>query len=336
MPKGRAPRRRRIWHDVPVNGYLIAKDGSAATMDSQSVRHLLDEGELLWLDLYRPDADELGLLTTVFGIHQLAVEDAEQFGQRPKLEDYDDFTQLIAYGVEDAGESLVEVHCFYSERYLVTVRHGDCAAFAEVRARLGHGPRPKPISRLLLLHHILDELTDGFFPVLSTFDDRVDQLQDEIFAKPTDEQLSELFTRKRWLIGVRKVITPQRDLIASLVSGVTDLPGMTREIERYFRDLYDHLIRISDLVDSYRDLLTGSMDAYLSTVSNRLNVVMKQLTVIATIFLPLSFITGFFGQNFAWMVQRIGGLPAFLVIGLGGELAVVAGMLVLFRRRGWL
>jgi magnesium transporter len=127
---------------------------------------------------------------------------------------------------------------------------------------------------------------------------------------------------------VRKVITP--------VSGVTELPGMTREIERYFRDLYDHLIRISDLVDSYRDLLTGSMDAYLSTVSNRLKVVMKQLTVIATIFLPLSFLTGFFGQNFAWMSQRIGGLPAFLVIGLGAELAVVAAMLVLFRRRGWL
>jgi magnesium transporter len=319
---------------VPVTGYLIAKDGSAATTDSQTVRRLLDKGELLWLDLHRPDADELGLLTTVFGIHQLAVEDAEQFGQRPKLEDYDDFTQLIAYGVEDAGDSLVEVHCFYSERYLVTVRRGDCAAFAEVRARLVH--RPKPISRLLLLHHILDGLTDGFFPVLSMFDDRVDQLQDEIFAKPTDEQLSELFTRKRWLIGVRKVITPQRDLVASLVSGVTDLPGMTREIERYFRDLYDHLIRISDLVDSYRDLLTGSMDAYLSTVSNRLNVVMKQLTVIATIFLPLSFLTGFFGQNFAWLIQRIGGLPAFLVIGLGAELAVVAGMLVLFRRRGWL
>ncbi|HEX7267527.1 MAG TPA: magnesium/cobalt transporter CorA [Streptosporangiaceae bacterium] len=317
-----------------MTGYLIAKDGSAATMDSQTVRHLLDEGELLWLDLYSPDADELGLLTTVFGIHQLAVEDAEQFGQRPKLEDYDDFTQLIAYGVEDAGESLVEVHCFYSERYLVTVRRGDCAAFAGARARLGQ--RSKPISRLLLLHHILDELTDGCFPVLSTFDDRIDQLQDEIFAKPTDEQLSELFTRKRWLIGVRKVITPQRDLIASLVSGVTDLPGMTREIERYFRDLYDHLIRISDLVDSYRDLLTGSMDAYLSTVSNRLNVVMKQLTVIATIFLPLSFLTGFFGQNFAWMVRRLGSLGAFVGFGLGTELAIVVGMLVVFRRRSWL
>jgi len=219
-------------------------------------------------------------------------------------------------------------------RYLVTVRHGDCVAFAEVRNRLAH--RAKPISRLLLMHHILDELTDGFFPVLSSFDDRIDQLQDEIFAKPTDEQLSELFNRKRWLIGVRKVITPQRDLVASLVDGVAELPGMTREIERYFRDLYDHLIRISDLVDSYRDLLTGSMDAYLSTVSNRLNAIMKQLTLIATIFLPLSFLTGFFGQNFAWMIQRIGSLGAFLVVGLGTELVIVGGMLAVFRRRGWL
>lgn len=317
-----------------VTGFLIEKDGSAASADTETVERLLEKGELLWLDLYRPDADELGMLATVFGIHQLAISDAAQFGQRPKLEDYDDFTQLIAYGVKEGSDDLVEVHFFYSLRYLVTVRHGDCAAFAEARNRLAH--RAKPVSRLLLMHHILDELTAGFFPVLSSFDDRIDQLQDEIFAKPTDQQLSELFNRKRWLIGVRKVITPQRDLVASLVDGVNELPGMTREIERYFRDLYDHLIRVSDLVDSYRDLLTGSMDAYLSTVSNRLNVVMKQLTVIATIFLPLSFITGFFGQNFAWLIGRIGGLGPFLVLGVGIELAIVAGMLFLFRRRGWL
>ena len=317
-----------------VTGFLIENDGSAASADRETVERLLDKGELLWFDLYRPDADELGILATVFSIHQLALEDAEQFGQRPKLEDYDDFTQLIAYGVQEGSDDLVEVHFFYSMRYLVTVRHGDCAAFAEVRNRLAH--RAKPISRLLLMHHILDELSDGFFPVLSSFDDRIDQLQDEIFAKPTDEQLSELFNRKRWLIGVRKVITPQRDLVASLVDGVAELPGMTREIERYYRDLYDHLIRISDLVDSYRDLLTGSMDAYLSTVSNRLNVIMKQLAIIATIFLPLSFLTGFFGENFAWMIRRIGSLGAFLLLGLGTELVVVAGMLLLFRRRGWL
>ena len=320
---------------MPVTGFLIEKDGSAASADSHTVQELLDKSDLLWLDLYKPDADELRMLATVFGIHQLAIEDATRFGQRPKLEDYDNFTQLVAYGVQDAGEDdLVEVHFFYSERYLVTVRHGDCEAFAEARKRLAH--RAKPVSRLLLMHHILDGLTDGFFPVLSSFDDRIDQLQDEIFAKPTDGQLAELFNRKRWLIGVRKVITPQRDLVASLVDGVAELPGMTREIERYYRDLYDHLIRISDLVDSYRDLLTGSMDAYLSTVSNRLNVIMKQLTLIATIFLPLSFLTGFFGQNFAWMIQRIGSRDTFVFVGLGTELAVVVGMVLVFRRRGWI
>jgi magnesium transporter len=319
---------------VAVTGFLIEKDGSAASADAETVQRLLDKGGLLWLDLYRPDADELGMLATVFGIHHLAIDDATQFGQRPKLLDYDGFTQLVAYGVQESSDDLVEVHFFYSERYLVTVRHGDCAAFDEVRNRLAH--RAKPVSRLLLMHHILDEMTDGFFPVLSSFDDRVDQLQDAIFARPTDGQLSELFNMKRWLIGVRKVITPQRDLVASLVGGVAELPGMTREIERYYRDLYDHLIRISDLVDSYRDLLTGSMDAYLSTVSNRLNAIMKQLTLIATIFLPLSFLTGFFGQNFAWMVQHIGSLGAFLVVGLGTELIVVGGMVIVFHRRGWL
>jgi magnesium transporter len=319
---------------VAVTGFLIEKDGSAASADGETVQRLLEKGELLWLDLYRPDADELGMLATVFGIHHLAIDDATQFGQRPKLLDYDGFTQLVAYGVQESSDDLVEVHFFYSERYLVTVRHGDCAAFGEVRNRLAH--RARPVTRLLLMHHILDELTDGFFPVLSSFDDRVDQLQDAIFAKPTDGQLSELFNMKRWLIGVRKVITPQRDLVASLVGGVAELPGMTREIERYYRDLYDHLIRISDLVDSYRDLLTGSMDAYLSTVSNRLNAIMKQLTLIATIFLPLSFLTGFFGQNFAWMIRHIGSLGAFLVVGLGTELLVVGSMLAVFRRRGWL
>ena len=141
---------------------------------------------------------------------------------------------------------------------------------------------------------------------------------------------------KRLLVGLRKAITPQRDLFATLMGGVEDLPGMTREDERYFRDVYDHLIRISDLIDSYRDLLTGAMDVYLSTVSNRLNAVMKQLTVIATIFLPLAWITGFFGQNFGWMVRHIGRWETFAGFGVGIELVVILGMLYLFRRRGWI
>src|SRR4029079_8195217 len=138
---------------------------------------------------------------------------------------------------------------------------------------------------------------------------------DEIFLRADDEQLQEIFQMKRLLVGMRKAVTPQRDAFARLTGGVAQLPGLSEDDERYFRDVYDHLIRISDLIDSYRDLLTGAMDVYLSTVSNRLNSVMKQLTIIATIFLPLSWITGFFGQNFGWMVDHVGGVGAF--VGLG-------------------
>ena len=174
------------------------------------------------------------------------------------------------------------------------------------------------------------------FPFLATFDDRIDELQDQVFAKPTEEQLAAMFALKRQLVDMRKVVTPQRDMVNAMLTQVIPIPGMTPEGERYVRDLYDHLIRISDMVDSYRDLLSGSLDAYMSVVSNRLNDVMKQLTIIATIFLPLSFLTGFFGQNFGWMVNRLGSLGVFLGVGLGTELLAVVGLLFMFRRQGWM
>jgi magnesium transporter len=130
-------------------------------------------------------------------------------------------------------------------------------------------------------------------------------------------------------------VSPQRDTFARLMGGIAELPGLEESDERYFRDIYDHLIRISDLIDSYRDLLTGAMDVYLSTVSNRLNAVMKQLTIIATVFLPLSWLTGFFGQNFGFMVEHVGRWETFVGLGVGSELLVLAALLLFFKRRGW-
>ncbi len=124
-------------------------------------------------------------------------------------------------------------------------------------------------------------------------------------------------------------------MLAGMASGVTQLPGFTDESQRYFRDIYDHLIRLSELIDGYRDLLSGTTDAYLSVVSNQLNVVMKQLTIIATVFMSLAFITGFFGQNFSWMTSRLGSWQVFVLLGICTELVAVGLMLLLFKRRGW-
>lgn len=289
-----------------------------------------------WVDLAgTPDDDARALLEETFGFHPLAVEDAEHFGQRPKLDSYDDFALLVAYGVGASGQ-LIEVHCFCGERYLVTVHHDACPDLRDLADRLQRGGARRPADVVMLAYRVVDTLVDSFFPALAGMDDRIDDLEDQILERPTEEQLGRLFDLKRSLISLRKVVGPQRDTVAALLAGATTLPGMHVDAERYFRDLYDHLIRIGDLVDSYRDLLSGALDTHLSTVSNRLNVVMKQLTTIATVFLPLSFLTGFFGQNFSWMVNHLTGLPLFLGVGIGAQVVVVVGLVVLFRRRGWL
>ena len=302
----------------------------------ENVERLLASREFFWLDLHRPTAEDFAVLRDGFGFHELALEDSEQFGQRPKLDDYDDFVFLVLYGAVPDEDRLVEVHCFYSERCLVTVHRDEAPAFTEVRRR--YQKRKAPIDDPgRLLYRIVDALVDSFFPILEDFDDRIDRLEDETFLHASDKQLQEIFAMKRLLVGMRKAVTPQRDLFASLLGagGLTDLPGMSLEDERYFRDIYDHLIRISDLIDTYRDLLTSSMDVFLSTVSNRLNVVMKQLAIIATIFLPLTFITGFFGQNFGWLVLHVRSWEWFLALGIGVELASVAALVAFFKRRGW-
>ena len=325
--------------------HLVAIDGSSASADRATIERLLAEGTLLWLDLGEPDNDDLALLRDLFGVHPLALRGVAEFGQRPKIEDYGDVTYLVAYGARPFAESLVEVHCLYSERFLVTARREPCPEFDELRGHLagrrwpasqpGEAGGPRPV-RLVLLHHVLESLFASFLPALSDFDDRIDALQERIFARPTDEELVVMFSMQRWLVSLRKLVTPQRDMLAPLASGMTTLPGTTPAGGPYVRSLYDHLIRVSDLVDSYRDLLSNAMGAYLSTVSNRLNSVMKQLTVIATVFLPLSFLTGFFGQNFGWMEDHLAGLAAFIVLGLGTEVLVVSGLFLLFRRRRWL
>jgi magnesium transporter len=312
---------------------LTASGSGLVDFDRKTVEELLSAGDFFWLDLDNPTEGDFAILRDVFTFHPLAVEDSEQFDQRSKIDDYGDFVFIVIYGA-GSDDRLVEVHCFYSDRFLVTVHREGCPVLAEIRQRFGKRERAME-QPALLLYRVVDGLVDSFFPSLAAFDDRIDDLEDAIFLSAGDEQLQEIFQMKRRLVEMRKILTPQRDAFAGLMGRVAELPGLADQDEHYFRDVYDHLIRISDLIDSYRDLLTGAMDVYLSTVSNRLNAVMKQLTIIATVFLPLTFITGFFGQNFGWMATRIHSGPMFLVLGVGTEIVALLALLAFFRRRRW-
>jgi magnesium transporter len=316
-----------------VRGHLLLTNCITDEVTRPNIELALKEDRLLWLDLQQTDEETLRLLREVFKLHPLAIEDAREFHQRPKIEDYDDFVSIVAYGARGPDDPLVEVHCFFAGHYLVTVHRDDVPAVGEACHTL---TRLHTDKRLVALYRLLDALVDSMFPYLAAMDDRIDALQDQIFESPKESQLAALFAVRRQLVGMRKLVTPQRDMVNAMLSGVVPLPGMTAETERYVRDLYDHLIRISDMVDSYRDLTSGSLDAYMSMVSNRLNDVMKQLTIIATVFLPLSFLTGFFGQNFGWLVSRIGSAATFLGIGVGTEVVAVAALLIMFKRRGWM
>jgi magnesium transporter len=307
------------------------------TIDRTAIDDHLQRDHYFWLDLTAPSSDELAELHELFGFHPLALEDTEHFHQRPKLDTYGDYVFLVFYGAwrhrEDDPAPLREVHIFVSGRYLVTIHRDPLPPLDEQREQLEGRVLH---SEQFLLYRVLDALADSFFPLLSYLDEEIDDLEAQVLASPNESQLSRLNSLRRQLVVMRKVITPQRDLFASSVEQIAELPGFELDERDYFRDIYDHLIRISDLIDAYRDLLSGATDLYLSTVSNRQNDVMKQLTVIATIFLPLSFITGFFGQNFGFMINHvIASELTFWIVGVGSMLATVACLLVFFRRKRW-
>ncbi|HEX8754325.1 MAG TPA: magnesium/cobalt transporter CorA [Solirubrobacterales bacterium] len=311
-------------------------------IDRQEISGLLARDEYFWLDLLDPGKEEAEALSELFSFHPLALEDMLKRNQRPKLEDYGDFMFLVYYaagggeGPEGGvwtGIDLNEIHAFLSGGYLVTVHQGACRALDEVRQRLTAQP---PRSEQFVVYRVLDGLTDTFFPVLDEIDEQIERLEGEIFARPTSEHLEQITELRRDLVSLRRIVTPQRDLLARGIDDILEIPGLEADSRNYFRDIYDHAIRISDQIDAYRDLLSGTRDAYLSVVSNRLNQITKQLTVVATVFLPLSFLVGFFGQNFKWLVVNISSEGAFWVLGIGSLVLSVVGLLAWFRRGSYI
>jgi magnesium transporter len=298
--------------------------------------HLKDE-QFFWLDLEDPSDERLQQLGEQLGLHPLTIEDMRVFKERPKIEEYDGYVFLVVYGVEPGASSgdplLREVHLVISGDYVVTLHRRPFAALDELRKRYGeHHFR----SEQMLIYKILDAVINTFFPVLTRIDDDIDEIEQSVISEPSEESLHRIFALKRDLVAMRRAVTPMRDVFARDADAIADLPGLESDDRLYFRDVYDSLIRVSDLVDSYRDLLSGATDMYLSTVANRQGEVNKQLTVIATIFLPLTFITGFFGQNFSFLTGHILNTTwSFIVFGIGGVVLSAIGFWVYFRRKHW-
>jgi magnesium transporter len=305
-------------------------------LDRDRVAELLARDEFFWLDLVSPRPEELEQVGEVLRLHPLAVEALGEKNERPRLDTYESYVVLIFYGVGGEGRGPlepIEVHMVISGSYIVTVHRDTCQQLDHLRDHFSRGVAG---GEAFVVYKVLDALADSFFPALAAVDDEIDELEDAIVSHADEEQLQRIFQLKKGLVGLRRIATPQRDLLARTIDEIKDLPGFEEDKRDYFRDVYDHMIRVSDLIDSYRDLLTGALDVYLSTVSNRLNAVMERLTIIATIFLPLTVLTGFFGMNFGWMVRHISSFAAFMIYGVGGVVAVVAMFLVLFWRAGYL
>lgn len=301
-------------------------------LDEQEIRRHLEAGEFFWLDLEAPSAADVDRCGKLFGLHELAVEDSKEFGQRPKIDEYGETALLVFYGVHDSA--LVEVHVHLSGGWMITIHRDPCANLAGAEDRLD---RDRPRTEEEAVYRVLDALTDSFFPVLETIDDRIDELMDEMLERPGVSQRQELFELRRHLVELRRVVGPQRDVMARGGGIFERMPGLeVDEARDWFRDVYDHLLRIAEAIDSYRDLLSGALDVYLSTVSNRLNDITKQLTIIATIFLPLTFVTGFFGQNFGTLVRHINTPAAFWGYGIGGLVVSASILWLWFRRSGFL
>jgi magnesium transporter len=305
-------------------------------IDRPRIEELLARDEFFWLDLVRPSDDDIDLLAELLGWNPLAVEDVKEFRQRPKLDTYRTHALVVFYGAHAPEGNLVEVHVFISGGWVVTIRHDACHHLEVRRESVKASP---PRTEEDVVYRVLDALTDSFLPVVHAAQDEVEALEDEIVATPNERQLSHALQMRRRVGPMRRVAEEQRDMFADVHNVLDQLPGLetSDEATDAFRDVADHLVKIADLLEGLRDRLVGALQLYSSMSDNRLNKVTERLTLVATVFLPLTFTVGFFGQNFGWLVRHVNTFGDFLLWGiLVGELIPITLLYVLFRRAGWL
>lgn len=295
-----------------------------------------DSTATVWVDLESPSSAELGLLEDPFAFHPLAIEDCLTPDHQPKIEDFGPYLFLIFRGIDfnppvEEFQTL-KLAAFLGPNYLVTYHRRPMKSVAAVATKHGHEAGHPFRGVDYLLYEILDLLIEFYFPILDTVEADIEAVEDRIFEENDDGVLETILGLKRRVLEVKRTLAPHRELFGRITRG--EFEEITPQTVVFYRDLYDSTYRLTEVSDSYRDLLSGTLDAYISMVSHRLNEVMKVLTIFATIMLPLTFIVGVYGMNFEYMPELDHHYAYFVVWGL--MIAVAAGMLVYFRRRGWL
>jgi magnesium transporter len=301
---------------------------------------LKDPQARIWVDMECPsEQDQQKVLSEIFHFHLLAVEDVINEIHVPKVDDYGGYLYLVFHSLSIGDEPMDihtrEIDVFVGPNYLVTVHEIPSNTINKMWHREYHQERGLARGIALLLYELLDRQIDSYMTLLDQFETRIEELGDLIFqAKSSDESaiLNEILTAKSSTLRVRRVLIPQREVFEHLAHD--DLSAIPPETRIYFQDLYDHIMRFADLAESMRDLVQGTMTIHLTITSNRLNEIMKLLTIISTIFMPLSFVAGIYGMNFHFMPElswRYGYLMVWIIF-----LIIAGAMLYFFRRRRWI
>ena len=298
-------------------------------------RLLAATDEVFWVDLTGPKEDDIALMRDVFHFHPLAIEDTRNQQQRPKVEAFEDYLFAILNAISQHDDELIfrEIDVFIGRNYIVTVHTQAEHIVEEARTRISRTRTSSLVSPGYILYALVDIVVDGYFPVLDNIGVELEELEEAALNHPRQEVLNRLFRQKRSLGEVWRVVGQQRDMFNVLSR--RDLPYIDVETLQYhLRDVYDHLLRITDMASTYRDLLTSMVDLYMSSVSNRLNRVVNRLTVVTIIIGAMSVITGFYGMNFEhnWPPFREwGGVPFVLSL----MAVIVTIILVIFHRLDW-
>lgn len=294
-------------------------------------------GAFVWLDLASPSIPESLMLSDTFGFHPLSVEDAMSALQYPKIEPYDGYLYVVLHGIDfrkaEHGFATHDVDFFLGRNFLVTVHDGYSRSIAALREHCLRNHNLLGEGAVALFHRIVDAMVDHYRPEVEKLEETLDEMEEEVLSQENPTVTRDILGQKRDVASLRRVVTPQRDVIGRLSR--REFVDISSEMALRFRDVYDHLVRLNDEVYVFQDRISGILDAHLTSVSNRLNQVMKLLTVLTTVFMPLTLISGLWGMNIA--LPDFPGGPAMQFWWVVGLMVVVVGsMLAVFRRMRWI